>query len=73
MLYARETDEVIALLEQVAAPNKIKKVLKGYAPIKRNVYQGRGVKVRALFDQENLPKREAQIRNKIKSNGFWMR
>ncbi|MGA9434956.1 MAG: hypothetical protein WBV62_12055 [Roseobacter sp.] len=73
ILYARESDEVIEFLEQVAAPNKIKKVLKGYAPIKRNVYQSRGAKVRALFDQANLPKREAQIRNKIKSNGFWMR
>jgi hypothetical protein len=73
MLYARESDDVIARLEEVTAPNKIKKVLKGYAPIKRNVYQGRGAKVRALFDQDNLPKREAQIRNRIKSNGFWMR
>ncbi len=73
MLYARESDAVIATLEEVAAPNKIKKVLKAYAPIKRNVYQGRGAKVRALFDQNNLPRREAQIRNRIKSNGFWMR
>jgi hypothetical protein len=29
--------------------------------------------VRALFDQDNLPRRERQIRNMIKSNGFWMR
>ena len=34
------------------APNKIKKLLKEYEPIKRMVYQGRGHKVRALFDQE---------------------
>ena len=73
MLYARESDHVIEVLEQVSAPNKIKKVLKQHAPIKRNVYQGRGEKVRALFDQENLPRREAQIRNRIKSAGFWMR
>lgn len=73
LLYARESDTVIELLEKVAAPNKIKKVLKGYAPMKRNIYQGRGAKVRALFDQNNLPRREAKIRNTIKSNGFWMR
>ena len=73
LLYAQENDKVITVLEQVAAPHKIKKVLKAYAPIKRNVYQGRGAKVRALFDQENLPRRQAQIRNRIKSNGFWMR
>jgi len=73
LLYARETDHVIEVLETVSAPNKLKKVLKGYEPIKRMVYQGRGHKVRALFDQNNLPRREQAIRNKIKSEGFWMR
>lgn len=73
MLYARESQYVIDTLEAVAAPNKIKKVLKGYDPIKRNVYQGRGEKVRALFDQDHLPRREQAIRNRIKSEGFWMR
>ncbi|WP_195820673.1 hypothetical protein [Roseobacter sp. MH60115] len=73
LLYARESDRVIEVLEEVAAPNKIKKLLKAHAPIKRNVYQGRGAKVRALFDQDNLPRREAAIRNRIKSAGFWMR
>ena len=29
--------------------------------------------VRAMFDRENLPRREAAIRNRIKSAGFWMR
>ncbi|WP_208352288.1 hypothetical protein [Pseudaestuariivita rosea] len=73
LMYAREDDRVIDTLEEVAAPNKIKKVLKGYEPIKRMVYQGRGQKVRALFDQDNLPRREQMIRNKIKREGFWMR
>ena len=41
--------------------------------IKRMVYQGKGAKVRALFDQDNLPRREQQIRNRIKSNGLWLR
>ena len=73
LLYARESDRTIEILETVAAPNRIKKVLKGYEPIKRVVYQGRGHKVRALFDQSALPRREQVIRNRIKSNGFWMR
>jgi hypothetical protein len=73
LLYAREDDHVVEVLETVAAPNRIKKVLKGYEPIKRMVYQGRGAKVRALFDRANLPRREQAIRNKIKSEGFWMR
>ena len=73
LLYARENDSVIKVLEEVAAPNKIKKVLKGYEPIKRMIYQGRGKKVRELFDQNDMPRREQAIRNRIKSNGFWMR
>lgn len=73
LLYARESDAVIDALETVAAPNKVKKVIKRYDPIKRMIFQGRGHKVRALFDQDNLPKKEKAIRNKIKSNGFWMR
>ncbi len=73
LLYAREDDRVIELLEEVAAPNKLKKLLKEYDPIKRMVYQGRGHKVRALFDRDNLPRREQMIRNQIKKNGLWMR
>ncbi len=73
LLYARESDRVIAVLEEVTTPNKIKKVLKEYEAIKRMIYQGRGQKVRALFDQDNLPRREQAIRNAIKRNGFWMR
>jgi hypothetical protein len=73
LLYARESDHVIDTLLAASAPNKIKKVLKGYEPIKRMVYQGRGEKVRAMFDRDHLPLREQVIRNQIKSAGFWMR
>ena len=30
-------------------------------------------KVRAMFDQNDLPRREQAIRNRIKKAGFWMR
>lgn len=73
LLYAREADSVVETLETVAGPNRIKKVLKQYEPFKRMIYQGRGAKVRALFDRNALPRRERAIRNRIKSNGFWMR
>ncbi|MDK3073021.1 hypothetical protein QO034_07860 [Sedimentitalea sp. JM2-8] len=73
LLYARESDHVIEVLHAIAAPNRIKKVLKSHEPIKRMVYQGRGAKVRALFDRDNLPRREQAIRNRIKSAGLWMR
>ncbi|WP_293572876.1 hypothetical protein [Phaeobacter sp.] len=73
LLYAREPDHVVELLEDTAAPNKIKKVLKQYEPMKRMIYQGRGRKARALFDRDNLPRREQAIRNKLRTAGFWMR
>ena len=73
LLYARESDLAVEVLETVAAPNKLKKVLKGHDAIKRMIFQGRGEKVRALFDQDNLPRKEQAIRNRIKSEGFWMR
>lgn len=73
LLYARESDRVVEVLETVAAPHRIKKVLKGYEPFLRMIYQGRGQKVRALFDRADLPRKEQAIRNRIKREGFWMR
>ncbi|MEL7300208.1 MAG: hypothetical protein AAFM92_07475 [Pseudomonadota bacterium] len=73
LLYARESDRVVGALARVTEPNKIKKVLKEHDAFKRMIYQGRGVKVRELFDQDNLPRKEQQIRNTIKREGFWMR
>lgn len=73
LLYARESDAVVKALTEVSAPNKVKKLLKQYDPFKRMIYQERGLKVRDLFDQNDLPPRERQIRNTIKREGFWMR
>ncbi|MEJ8559918.1 hypothetical protein QTO30_00745 [Yoonia sp. GPGPB17] len=73
LFYATASDAQITILEEITAPNKLKKLLKLHEPFKRMVYQSRGHKVRALFDQGNLPRHERTIRNKIKSAGFWMR
>lgn len=73
LLYAREDQRVIDTLEVVAAPNKIKKVLKAYEPMKRMIFQGKGAKARALFDQSNLPRREQAIRNTLKREKLWLR
>lgn len=72
LLYARENDQVIDLLEEISAPNQVKRLLKEYEPFKRMIYQNRGHKVRGLFDRAHLPSREQPIRQKIKKNGFWM-
>ncbi len=73
LLYAREGDRVVQVLEQVASPNAIKKVIKDYEPFRKMIYQGKGADVRALFDRENLPRREQMIRNTIKREGLWLR
>jgi hypothetical protein len=73
LAYAREDQRVIDLLEEITAPNKIKKVLKAYEPIRRMIYQGKGQKARALFDRENLPRKEQALRNTLKREKLWLR
>ncbi|MEM9425215.1 MAG: hypothetical protein AAGA06_00795 [Pseudomonadota bacterium] len=73
LLYAKTPDATVEFLETTVAPNKIKKVLKQYEPFKRMIYQGRGARVRALFDQTNLPPAEKAIRNRIRREKLWMR
>ncbi|RZW03104.1 MAG: hypothetical protein EX266_11695 [Rhodobacteraceae bacterium] len=73
LYFARASDEDISRLQEIAAPNRIKKVLKTHEPFRRMIYQGRGAKVRALFDRANLPPTEKAIRNRIKRERLWMR
>ena len=73
LLYARESDAAVAALEAAIAPNRIKKVLKEYEPLKRLVYQAQGQKLRGSFDRSALPRREQALRQKIKSMGLWYR
>ena len=73
LLYARESDLAVQVLEEVCAPNAIKRVLKDHEPFKRLVYQPKGAKARALFDRADLPKREQVIRNTLKREGYWFR
>lgn len=73
LLYARESDRAVAVLEEVTAPNRLKKVLKEQEALKRLIYQGQGEKVRALFDRDALPRREQAIRQRIKAAGLWLR
>ena len=73
LLYAREAQRVVDVLEVVSAPNRIKKVLKGYEPMKRMIYQAKGAKARALFDRDHLPRKEQAIRNQLKRAKLWLR
>ena len=73
LAYAREDQRVIDLLEEITAPNQIKKVLKSYEPMKRMIYQGKGQQARALFDRDNLPRKEQAMRNLLKREKLWLR
>lgn len=73
LFFARASDAQIDFLEEIASPNWIKKVLKKYEPFRRLLYQKRGMRVRALFDQSNLPARERAIRTRIKRENLWLR
>lgn len=73
LLYAREADHVVEVLETVTAPNRIKKVLKEHQPIRRMVYHGHGERARALFDRGDLPRKERVIRNTLRRAKLWMR
>lgn len=73
LLYARESDRAVAVLEAAVAPNPVKKVMKAHEPAKRLIYQGKGRQVRALFDRDRLPLREQPIRALIKAEGLWWR
>ena len=71
LLYARESDRVLEVLEAAAAPNRIKKRLKEWEPARKLIYQGKGRdKVRPLF-AAGLPTREKPIRQVLKKNGWW--
>ncbi|MBF9061261.1 hypothetical protein HKCCSP123_18935 [Rhodobacterales bacterium HKCCSP123] len=73
LAYAREDQRAIDVLEEVTAPNRIKRVLKAYEPMKRMIYQGKGRKARALFDRTSLPRKEQAIRNTLKREKLWLR
>jgi hypothetical protein len=73
LLYAREPEGVVALLEEIAGRGRMKKVLRGYEPFRRMIYQGKGRKLRAAFAAEGLPAPEARLRKVLKNRGLWMR
>ena len=73
LLYARESDRVVQVLEEAASAQPQRRVLRDYAPIKTLVYQNQGRKARAMFDRSDLPRREQVIRNRLKREGLWLR
>lgn len=73
LLYARESDRAVAVLEAVAKDQPLRRVLRNHPPVKAMVYQNQGRRARSLFDRANLPHREQVIRNTLKREGLWLR
>lgn len=73
LLYAREPEETIAVVEALAAEQRNKKFFQAYPPFKAMIYGGKGYKARALFDRDRLPGREGGFRKKLKEKNLWMR
>ena len=73
LLYARESDQTVEVLEAVAKDRTIRPALRDWPAMKAMVYQNQGRKARALFDRSLLPRREQMIRNALRREGLWLR
>ena len=73
LLYARESDRVVEVLEQAAAPPDIAALLKGWEPALRLILQGHGRgALRPAIDRDRLPRAERPLRQQIKRAGWWL-
>ncbi len=73
LLYARESDHAVTVLEEVSRDKAIRSFLRDWPAMKAMVYQNQGRKARALFDRTRLPHREQMIRNTLRRAGLWLR
>ena len=73
LLYARESDLAVQVLEEVAGQKELRRVLRDHEPIRELVYKNRGRKIREMFDRADLPRREQAIRGRIREAGLWLR
>jgi hypothetical protein len=73
LLYARESDQAVEVLETVAKDRALRPILRDWPALKAMVYQNQGRKARALFDRDRLPHRGQMIRNTLRREGLWVR
>jgi hypothetical protein len=72
LLYAREDEAVIDLLEGLATENRIKKRLRDWPAARKLIYQKKGrEKLRPMFDA-GQPSREQPIRQRLKTANLWL-
>lgn len=73
LLYAREGDAAVAVLEEIAEVKENRRILRDWPQARAMIYQKGGRKARALFDRAALPHRDQVIRNTLRRAGLWMR
>lgn len=73
LLYAREDDAVVTLLETLCAMPGLRRLLLAHVPLQRMVYGAEGRALRAMFDRSALPADEKTIRKRLKQHGYWLR
>ncbi|NPD13927.1 hypothetical protein HOY34_01775 [Xinfangfangia sp. D13-10-4-6] len=73
LLYAQAPAQTVEVLDDVARQKENRRLLRDWDQAKQMIYQNRGRKARALFDQNDLPKREQLVRNTLRREGLWMR
>lgn len=71
LLYAREKNQTIALLERIAYNRDLRPFFEKYAPMEEMVYRQKGAQGRALFDQQALPFDEKDVRMRLKQHHLW--
>ena len=72
LLYARESEAVVTLLEDLTTPDHVKWVFLTHAPYRRLIYERHGARLRKMFDRAALPQTEPSIRKAIKQAGLWL-
>jgi hypothetical protein len=73
LLYATASEDRLAVLEEIAGRNRVKKALRRHDAFRRTLYQGKGRKARELFAAEGLPRTSQALQNRLKRAKLWFR
>lgn len=74
LLYARESDLAVQVLEEIAATQPLRRLLRDWPAAKQMIHRGDGAKrVRPLFDRRHGPPSEGRTRQRLKKLGLWSR
>ncbi|HEY0213883.1 MAG TPA: hypothetical protein VGC40_09910 [Paenirhodobacter sp.] len=73
LLYARESEAVVTVLEQISADAGIHAVLQEHPAARALIYQGQGRALRAELARDGLPPTLDLLRAAIRARGLWLR